>query len=94
MFFWDSIPSKYYSNIVGLTSNAVRSLFLDSKNILWFGTENGVSKMENGSFSTFNEIDGLDHNDSWDFHHDSNGNMWFMLYPFLIPKTQRFKMNF
>lgn len=38
-------PSKNYSTTDGLPNNAVRSLFLDSKNILWIGTENGVSKM-------------------------------------------------
>ena len=73
-------PSKNYSTTDGLPNNAVRSLFLDSKNILWIGTENGVSRMENGSFSTLNEIDGLGHNSCWDINQDSNGNMWFASY--------------
>lgn len=73
-------PSKNYSTTDGLPNNAVRSLFLDSKNILWIGTENGVSRMENGSFSTLNEIDGLGYNSCWDINQDSNGNMWFASY--------------
>ena len=73
-------PSKNYSTTDGLPNNAVRSLFLDSKNILWIGTENGVSRMENGSFSNLDETDGLGHNSCWDINQDSNGNMWFASY--------------
>ena len=73
-------PSKNYSTTDGLPNNAVRSLFLDSKNILWIGTENGVSRMENGSFSNLDETDGLGHNSCWDINQDGNGNMWFASY--------------
>ena len=72
--------SKNYSTTDGLPNNAVRSLFLDSKNILWIGTENGVSRMENGSFSNLDETDGLGHNSCWDINQDINGNMWFASY--------------
>lgn len=73
-------PSKNYSTTDGLPNNAVRSLFLDSKNVLWIGTENGVSRMENGSFSNLSETDGLGHNSCWDINQDINGNMWFASY--------------
>jgi hypothetical protein len=85
LFFPTSIwgqyyPSKNYSTTDGLPNNAVRSLFLDSKNILWIGTENGVSRMENGSFSNLDETHGLAHNSCWDINQDTNGNMWFASY--------------
>jgi hypothetical protein len=73
-------PSKNYSTTDGLPNNAVRSLFLDSKNVLWIGTENGVSRMENGAFSNLDEADGLGHNSCWDINQDTNGNMWFASY--------------
>ena len=73
-------PSKNYSTKDGLPNNAVRSLFLDSKNVLWIGTENGASRMENGSFSNLSETDGLGHNSCWDINQDINGNMWFASY--------------
>ena len=63
-----------------MPNNAVRSLFLDSKNVLWIGTENGVSRMENGAFSTVDEADGLGHNSCWDICQDANNNMWFASY--------------
>ncbi len=73
-------PSKNYSTADGLPNNAVRSLFLDSKNLLWIGTENGVSIMRNGTFSTIDEKNGLGHNSCWDISQDSEGNMWFASY--------------
>jgi ligand-binding sensor domain-containing protein len=63
-----------------LPNNAVRSLFLDSKNVLWIGTENGVSRMENGAFSNLDETDGLGHNSCWDICQDGNRAMWFASY--------------
>jgi hypothetical protein len=36
-------------------------IFLDV-NVLWIGTENGVSTMQNGEFSIINESNGLGHN--------------------------------
>lgn len=78
--FGQFFPSRNYSTTDGLPNNAVRSLFLDSKNVLWIGTENGVSRMENGSFSTIDETDGLGQNSCWDISQDTNGNMWFASY--------------
>jgi ligand-binding sensor domain-containing protein len=46
----------------------MQSIFiLDAKNVLWIGTENGVSTMQNGEFSIINESNGLGHNSCWIF---------------------------
>jgi ligand-binding sensor domain-containing protein len=50
------------------------------KNVLWIGTENGVSTMQNGEFSIINESNGLGHNSCWDISQDIDGNMWFASY--------------
>lgn len=78
--FGQYFPSTNFTTSDGLPNNAVRSLFLDSKNILWIGTENGVSRMENGTFTTIDESHGLGHNSCWDIAEDSDGNMWFASY--------------
>jgi hypothetical protein len=78
--FGQYFPSKNYTTADGLPNNAVRSLFLDSKNVLWIGTENGVSRMKNGEFLTINESNGLGHNSCWDITQDTYGNMWFASY--------------
>jgi hypothetical protein len=59
-----------------LPNNAVRSFFLDV-NVLWIGTENGVSTMQNGEFSIINESNGLGHN-KLGYFSDIDG-MWFAL---------------
>lgn len=78
--FGQYFPSRNYTTTDGLPNNAVRSLFLDSKNILWIGTENGVSRMENGMFTNIDESNGLGHNSCWDINEDSDGNIWFASY--------------
>jgi len=78
--FGQYFPSRNYSTTDGLPNNAVRSLFLDAKNVLWIGTENGVSRLENGAFSNLDESDGLGHNSCWDICQDGTGAMWFASY--------------
>ncbi|MEM8521891.1 histidine kinase [Flavobacterium sp. PL12] len=78
--FAQYFPSKNYTTADGLPNNAVRTLFFDSKNVLWVGTENGVSRMENGSFYNIDASSGLGHNSCWDISQDKKGNMWFASY--------------
>jgi len=73
-------PSVHYTTLDGLPNNAIRSLFIDSRGHLWIGTENGVSKMENGTFENFNEDDGLAFNSCWAIEEDAVGNVWFGSY--------------
>ena len=80
LIFGQYLSSRNYSTKDGLPNNAVRSLFLDSENVLWIGTENGVSRKENGSFFNIDESDGLGHNSCWDITQDQDGNMWFASY--------------
>ena len=44
-------PSKNYTTADGLPNNAVRSLYIDKNSDLWIGSENGISKLENGTFT-------------------------------------------
>ena len=73
-------PSKNYSTADGLASNAVRSLFLDKNHELWVGTENGISKFENGHFSSLVLPKIITNNSCWDIAQDAQGNMWFATY--------------
>src|SRR5690606_18851746 len=57
-----------------------RSLLIDSNNILWIGTENGVIKKENDEFKYFFEEDGLALNSCWAIAEDRNHNIWFGSY--------------
>ena len=74
------IPSSNFTTVDGLPNNAIRSLLVDSRGILWVGTENGVSKFENGVFQNFYQSDGLGFNSCWAIAEDKNGNIWFGSY--------------
>ncbi len=78
--FSQQLPSRSYTTAEGLPNNAVRSLLLDSRGILWIGTENGVSKLENGLFQNFYESDGLAFNSCWAIAEDKNHHLWFGSY--------------
>ena len=73
-------PSKNYTTADGLPNNAVRSLFLDKKSELWIGTENGISKLENGAFTNLILPNSLSNKSCWDITQDKNGSMWFASY--------------
>jgi hypothetical protein len=73
-------PSKNYTTADGLPNNAVRSLFLDKNADLWIGTENGISKLENGAFTNLILPNTITNNSCWDITQDSNGTMWFASY--------------
>lgn len=74
------VPSYNYTTADGLPNNAIRAILVDSRGIVWLGTENGVSKFENGIFQNFYEEDGLSHNSCWAIEEDKNGNLWFGSY--------------
>jgi ligand-binding sensor domain-containing protein len=78
---WGQIkPSRNYTTADGLPNNAVRSLYLDKNSDLWIGTENGISKLENGSFTNLPLPETIPNKSCWDISQDENGNMWFASY--------------
>jgi len=85
-FLWVNValsqnfPSKNYTAAKELPNNTVRSLFVDSNNILWIGTENGLVKKENDVFTSFFVEDGLALNSCWAIAEDKNKKLWFGSY--------------
>jgi hypothetical protein len=73
-------PSRNYTTAEGLPNNAVRSLYLDKNADLWIGTENGISKLENGSFTNLILPNAITNNSCWDITQDANSAMWFASY--------------
>ncbi|MFH6970869.1 sensor histidine kinase [Flavobacterium petrolei] len=75
--FSQQFPSRNYSTLDGLPNNSVNSVFKDSRGILWVGTANGLSSIQNGTLKNFYTSDGLAHNSCWAIVEDSNHNLWF-----------------
>ena len=78
--FSQNYLGKNYTAANELPNNAVRSLLIDSNNVLWIGTENGVVKKENDVFNYFFEEDGLALNSCWAIAEDRNNKKWFGSY--------------
>lgn len=71
----------YYEHLTiedGLSSNCVRSIFRDSKNRMWIGTENGIGIWENGNFVQINQP--LIGNNIWHITEDHRNRIWFSNY--------------
>ncbi len=86
IFLWSGLafsqhyPGKLYSAAKELPNNSVRSSLVDSNNVLWIGTENGVIRKENDVLKYFFEEDGLALNSCWAIAEDKNKNLWFGSY--------------
>ncbi|TRO66982.1 sensor histidine kinase [Christiangramia sabulilitoris] len=78
--FSQNYPGRNYTAANELPNNTVRSLLVDSNNILWIGTDNGIVKKENDVFNYFFEEDGLALNSCWAIAEDSNQKLWFGSY--------------
>ncbi|MBC5839292.1 sensor histidine kinase [Flavobacterium muglaense] len=75
--FSQQVPSTNFSTIDGLPNNSVYSIYKDSRGILWVGTANGLSAIQNGEVKNYFTSDGLAHNSCWAIVEDVNHNMWF-----------------
>ncbi len=51
-------------------------VFGDSEGAVWFGTESGLSRLQNNEWTSFSESNGLLHNQVNCIHEDNNGNIW------------------
>lgn len=77
MAFSQHFPSKNIATIDGLPNNSVYSIYKDSREILWVGTANGLSAIQNDEIKNYFTSDGLAHNSCWAILEDDNHNMWF-----------------
>lgn len=75
--FSQQFPSKNFSTIDGLPNNSIYSIYKDTRGILWVGTANGLSAIQNGGVKNYSTLDGLAHNSCWAIVEDGNHNMWF-----------------
>ncbi|GEM_PF-3189473 len=82
--FWQGTPptifNGHYTADNGLASNTVYSVTQDNDGYIWIGTDNGVSRFDGRSFTTFTIEDGLTDNEVLKVHADSRGRVWFLTY--------------
>ncbi len=61
----------------GIISSYIYEVYIDSRNNIWFGTYEGLSKFNGSSFINYTVKEGLSGNQIWAITEDRNGNMWF-----------------
>lgn len=72
---------RSYSNPQGLSQSVVMTVFQDSKDFMWFGTEDGLNKFDGYNFKVFryDPDDSSSISDNWIERislEDSDGNLW------------------
>jgi two-component sensor histidine kinase/streptogramin lyase len=75
----DKPTPQNFSTASGLAGNNVRAILNDGKYI-WMGTDNGLSRFNGNSFTTFNSRNGLKSNEIRSLLNDSKGNLWIGTY--------------
>ncbi|MBL9150393.1 MAG: hypothetical protein JNM94_17035 [Phycisphaerae bacterium] len=66
----------YLSTTDGLAGNAIRGIVQDPRGALWFATDGGLSRFEDGRFTTYRMKDGLASDDLWSLLCDRTGTIW------------------
>lgn len=67
-----------FKNVSSIGSNYIYSIFVDSKNRVWFATDGkGITVFENGRFKTYNQTNGIKSLVIYNICEDKNGNIWF-----------------
>lgn len=74
---------KVYSNAEGLSQSVVLSIFQDSKNFMWFATEDGLNKFDGYTFKVYryDPEDTSSISDNWInriFMEDRDGDIWMV----------------
>ncbi len=71
------MESQLFTRANGLPHDNVRSLFEDSRGVLWVGTgDGGVARYTNGAFTTLSMEHGMASNDIRSLFEDREGNLW------------------
>ncbi len=71
------LPARRWSREDGLPSDAVRTLFRDSRGELWIGTEAGLARMGRGGLTAFTRDHGLPDGVISQILEDASGRLWF-----------------
>lgn len=72
-----SYSSVHYDTKDGLPSATVYDISQDKDGVIWFATENGLSRFDGKNFKTFTTRDGLPDNSVLQVHADNLGRVYF-----------------
>ncbi len=61
----------------GLSSSKIYTILQDHRDLVWLGTEAGVSRFDGHTFEDFSSEEGMAENGVYSIFEDSRGNLWF-----------------
>lgn len=73
---FDGASLAQFSTPQGLGGVALRGILQAESGELWFGTNGGVSRYQNGAFTNYTTDHGLSHNEVWSMMLDRSGTLW------------------
>jgi ligand-binding sensor domain-containing protein len=73
---WDGTRFRTYTTRDGLADDTVFSVLEDRHRDLWVATNEGLSRMRDGTFTTYRTTDGLAGNQVRSLYEDSSGALW------------------
>ncbi len=76
IYKYDGNKFVNYTTKNGLVNNSVYSIFVDSRESVWCGTQGGISMFDGDKFINFTEFDGLIHNEVQTIIEDKEGKIW------------------
>ena len=65
-----------YTTIDGLVDDNVLDMDVGANDVIWFGTQNGISKLDGSSWTNYTTTDGLVDNTVEAIFEDASGNLW------------------
>ena len=74
--FPQRLAFRHYDVSDGLISSRVRVIYQDSKDYLWFGTTEGLSRFDGQRFTNYDTRDGLDHSQINTILEDRQEHLW------------------
>jgi hypothetical protein len=72
------LPAIHYTRENGLPTNIVYNIYRDSKGLLWFATDRGITRYNGIDFETFTTYDGLPDNEIFSVSEDASNRLWIM----------------
>lgn len=78
--YGQSPPVTHYSTATGLPSNTIRSIYKDSRGLLWIGTSNGMVVDQYGKIVRIEDAQGNPLLQCWAIAEDAQGKVWLGSY--------------
>lgn len=73
-----TLKSRNFNREMGLGTNFIYKVFIDSRGRTWFGTDGkGISVLEEGEIKNYNRADSLEIKAVYSITEDKKGNIWF-----------------